>query len=325
MEQDIAMINPSGLLQRSFIACFVVMAFIVRAHAADVVFPPGSNIGLAPPPGMTASRNFFGFEDAPNRVAIVMVALPREAFADIEKTMTVEALQRQGLTVDGRESLVLAIGKALLLNTRQEVSGVKLRKWILAASTAELTALISVQIPDTAANGYPEDKIRAALATVAVRQTVPVEEQLGLLPFGIGELAGFRVGGVMAGRAVMLTDGKAELPEARTEPHIVVAIANGGPAQSGDRGEFARQVFGTIPNLKDIRVTSSEPLRIAGQQGHQIMAQGKDTATGIDVTIVQWLRFGSGAYLHFVGIARTDAWTAAYGRFRQVRDGIDTR
>jgi hypothetical protein len=308
-----------------FFGFLAVMAVIVRAHAADVEFPPGSQIGLAPPPGMTASHNFFGFEDAPNQVAIVMVALPREAFADIEKTMTPEALQRQGLTVDGRESLVLAIGKALLLNTRQEVSGVKLRKWILAASTAELTALVSVQIPDAAAKDYPEDKIRAALATLALRQTVPVEEQLGLLPFRVGELAGFRVGGVMAGRAVMLTDGMAELPEARTEPHIVVAIANGGPAQSGDRGEFARQVFGTIPNLKDIRVTSSEPLRIGGQQGHQIMAQGKDAATGIDVTIVQWLRFGSGAYLHFVGIARTNVWTPAYGRFRQVRDSIDTR
>ena len=32
-----------------------------------------------------------------------------------------------------------------------------------------------------------------------MRQTVPVEEQLGLLPFRIGELAGFHIGGVMAG------------------------------------------------------------------------------------------------------------------------------
>src|SRR4051812_7911138 len=134
MEQGIAMTNPSGLFLRSFLACCAVMVLVVRALAADVEFPPGSNIGLAPPPGMTTSHNFFGFEDAPNQVAIVIVALPREAFADIEKAMTTEALQRKGLTVDGRESLDLGIGKALLLNTRQVVSGVRLRKWILAAS-----------------------------------------------------------------------------------------------------------------------------------------------------------------------------------------------
>src|SRR5204862_7050210 len=144
-------------------------------------------------------------------------------------------------------------------------------------------------------------------------------------PFRVGELAGFRVGGVMAGRAVMLTDATADLPAARSEPHVVVAIAAGGPAQGVDRGEFARQVFGTIPNLKDIRFTSSEPLRIGGQQGHQIMAQGKGAATGADITIVQWLRVGSGAYMHLAGLARTHAWAPAYARFRQVRDGVGTR
>src|SRR5436190_15870115 len=114
MEQDIVMTTPTGLLLRSLLAFVAVVAAFVRAHAAEVEFPPGSHIGLAPPPGMTASHNFFGFEDVSNNVAIVMVALPPEAFGDIEKTMTAEALQRQGLVLDARESLSLAIGKALL-------------------------------------------------------------------------------------------------------------------------------------------------------------------------------------------------------------------
>jgi hypothetical protein len=322
--------NPLSLLPRCVSAIVALVALLVHAqvaqvHAADAEFPPGSHIGLAPPPGMTVSRSFFGFEDAANSVAIILVALPPEAFAEIDKSMTADALQRQGIIVDARESQSLAIGQALLLNTRQEINGLKLRKWVMAVSASGLTALVSVQIPDAASKDYPEDAIRTALATVAVRQTVPVEEQLSLLPFRMGELAGFRVGGVMAGRAVMLTDATMDLPAARTEPHIMVSVASGGPAQASERGEFARQVFGTIPSLKDVRFTSSEPLRIGGQQGHQIMAQGKEAATGTDVTIVQWLRFGSGAYLHMVGIARTSAWTTAYGRFRQVRDGVETR
>jgi hypothetical protein len=84
-------------------------------------------------------------------------------------------------------------------------------------------------------------------------------------------------------------------------------------------------VFAGIPNLKDVRITSSEPLRINGQQGHQIMARGKDASTGTEITIVQWLQFGSGAYLHLVGVTRTEGWTEAYARFRQVRDGVETR
>jgi len=33
------------------------------AHAADVVYPPGSRLGLVPPSSMVTSSNFFGFED----------------------------------------------------------------------------------------------------------------------------------------------------------------------------------------------------------------------------------------------------------------------
>ena len=164
------------------------------------------------------------------------------------------------------------------------------------------------------------------MATLAIRATVPVDEQLGLLPFKVGELAGFHVAGVAPGRAVILGDADAPgSPGAVLEPHIFVAIAPGGPAQTADRDAFARDVFATVPNLKDIRITTSEPLRIGGQQGHQILADARDPAGAVTLRVVQWLRFGGGAYLQMIGIARTDAWKDAYPRFRSVRDGIEAR
>ena len=50
-------------------------------------------------------------------------------------------------------------------------------------------------------------------------------------------------------------------PEAATDPHIFVTIAPGGPAQNSERDNFARELFATVPNLKEIRIVSSEPLR----------------------------------------------------------------
>ena len=82
----------------------------------------------------------------------------------------------------------------------------RLRKWFLIAGTPTLTALITVQVPDAAKAAYPDAAIRAALQSLAVRATIPVEEQLSLLPFKLGDLAGFQVGG-SSGRAVMLGDG----------------------------------------------------------------------------------------------------------------------
>jgi hypothetical protein len=306
-------------------AIVVLLALAAPARAADIVFPVGSRIGLAPPQGVTPSRNFLGFEDPPNNVAVMIASLPPEAFAELQRSTTAEALKKQGLTLEKRETLTFAASKAFLVIARQQAEGMRLRKWILALAAPDLTALVTAQVPDAARNAYPEAAIRAALTSVTVRPTVPVEEQLALLPFKVGELAQFRVGAVIAGRALMLTDGAADVPRTDVDAHLVVAIAPGGPAQPADRDNFARTVFTSIPNLNDVRFNSSEPLRIGGQPGHQIMARGKDSRTGRDVNIVQWLRFGGGAYMHLIGVAPSDAWIPAYARFRQVRDGIELR
>lgn len=300
------------------------------AWAAEVAYPPGSRIGLVPPSGLVASRGFFGFEDASNNVAIILVALPAEAYADLDKTVTADALKRQGLTLESREEVPLSTGKAFLIIGRQEVEKTIIRKWILvAASTSPaLTALVTVQMPDAAKTTYPDAAIRAALATLAVRPVVPADEQLGLLPFKVGDLAGFRIAGVVPGRAVMLSDAPADAPGppgATMEPRLLATIAPGGPAQNTERDAFARDVFATIPNLKEIRITTSEPLRMGGQQGHQILATARDASSGEALTVAQWLRFGGSAFLQLVGIARTEAWKDAYPRFRSVRDGIEAR
>jgi hypothetical protein len=309
-----------------FLIVLVLVVAALPAAAEDAAYPPGSRIGLVPPPGMVTSKTFFGYEDPNNNAAIILLALPAQAFPDLEKSISADALKQQGLTFETREAMPLSTGKAFLVLGHQEVDKIKVRKWILVAASSALTALVTVQVPEPAKAVYPDAAVRAALATLAIRTTVPVDEQLGLLPFKVGELAGFHVAAVAPGRAVILGDVDAPgSPGATKEPHIFVAIAPGAPAQAADRDAFARDVFATVPNLRDVRITTSEPLRIGGQQGHQIVADARDPTGAAALRVVQWLRFGGGAYLQMIGIARIDAWKDAYPRFRSVRDGIEAR
>lgn len=313
---------------RPLLTLLALALALSSARAADAVYPPGSRIGLAPPAGLATAKSFFGYEDPDHKVAMILVALPVEAYAELDKTIDADALKRQGVTFESREPVPIATGKAFVVIGHQEVENTKVRKWLMVASSSAVTALVTVQVPDAARELYPDAAIRAALESLTVRDRVPVEEQLGLLPFKVDELAGFRVAGVIPGRAVMLSDAPAEPPgppELALEPHFLVAIAPGGPSQTSERDTFARDLFGTIPNLRDIHVVSSEPLRIGGQQGHQILAEARDATGASALTVAQWLRFGSGAYLQMIGIARTDAWKSAYPRFRSVRDGIEPK
>jgi hypothetical protein len=312
---------------RSLLLLATLVLAAASARAAEVAYPPGSRIGLAPPDGMVTSKSFYGFEDPNHHVAVILVALPGEAFAELDKTVTADALKRQGVALELREAMSLPTGKGFLVIGRQEVDKVMIRKWILIASTPALTALVTVQMPEAAKAHYPDAAIRTMLATLAIRTTVPVDEQLGLLPFRVGEFAGFRVGAVMPGRAVMLSDAPDPQgrPLATMEPHMFVAVATGGPAQAGERDAFARDVLASTPNVKDIRVTASEPLRMSGQQGHQILATAKDGSGATALTVVQWLRFGGGGYMQMIGIAKSEAWKDAYPRFRAVRDGVEAK
>ena len=136
---------------RSLPLILVLLLASLPSSATEVAYPPGSRIGLAPPSGMVTSRNFFGFEDPHNNVAIIMVTLPGDAYAELSKTVTADALKQQGVTLELREPMSLSSGSGFLVIGRQEIEKTRLRKWILVASSPTLTALVTVQVPDTRA------------------------------------------------------------------------------------------------------------------------------------------------------------------------------
>jgi hypothetical protein len=297
----------------------------MTAQAADAVFPVASRLGLVPPPGLRPAAGFPGFEDTQQGAFIRLIALPEAAFAEIQKTMTNEALKKQGVIVEKRDAPALAGGKAILVVAHQQTPAGRLRKWLLIAPIDNLTAMVSFEMMAKTPAPYSDEAIRTALMTVTTRAKVPDEEQLSLVPFKISDTAGMRLVGVVPGVAVQFTDGPKDSLEAVDQPHLVIAAAAGGPQQSADRARFARDAMSGLPPLTDVRITSSDSMRIGSQPGYEVRATAKDPSTGAEVEIVQWLRFGTGAYLRILGIAPKEDWTKNFMRFRAIRDGLEPR
>jgi hypothetical protein len=311
-------------------AVLALVMLAMPARAADPVFPAGSRVGLVPPPDMVASDVFDGFTD-PNKEAVIVIAvLPAAAYAQIDKTLDLDALKKQGVNLEKREPMQLGFGKGFLLVGRQTTAKGRFRKWLLAASATDFTALVTVQVPEQDAT-YTDRVIRAALATVSVRAKVPEAEELGLLPFSVGDMAGFHIDNFVRGRALVLRDALSaddaakEAGAGSLDARLIIAAVPGGPAEPDDRANFARLVFNEISGVRNINVTVSEPLRIHGQSGYQTMAEAKDARTGADVMVVQWLRFGGGGYLQMIGMGRAETWTSVLARLRTVRDSVELK
>jgi hypothetical protein len=313
----------SGLIKWLLLA--FALAGGTAAQAADPVFPLGLRVGIVPPPGLVASTTFQGFEDRDRSVAMIFSEMPADAYSAMEQAFTLDALKAKGVDVESREDVTLKDGHGFIVVARQQASGVSLRKWALIAGTSQLTAVVTLQVPDAAASAYPDAACRASLASFVVRAKVPTDEQLALLPYELRDLAGFRIVRALGDGSALLTDGPNDLIKAADQPFVLIAIPPVAVPQPDEREGFARRLLAATPGVKDIRILRSEPLRIGGQSGHEVIAEAKDDPSGTSVTMVQWMRFGPGRFLHIFGLARTDAWSSVFTRMRALRDGIEPK
>ncbi|MBI4365538.1 MAG: hypothetical protein HY543_01835 [Deltaproteobacteria bacterium] len=312
-------------LRRLCAASLLALAFAAFATCAtaEVIYPPGSRIGLEPQGGLTLSKSFPGFEDTDRQVAITILDLPARAYEEIERS--VFAKDQGGLTDLKRESFPFASGIGFLMKGQMPVNGVSTHKWFLLAiavggQVRDLTMLVNAQVPETARAAYPDAVIRKMLASITFRPT-PLAEQIGLLPFKLNDMAGFRVMQALPAGGVILTDGPTDNIAAQS--YMIVSVGRGAPNEPADRGKFSREMLLSAP-LNNLAVTLAEPMRIGGQQGFEIRAQAEGL-NGAPLSVVQWIRFGAGGYLRVIGVSHKDEWDALFTRFRAVRDGIEPR
>jgi hypothetical protein len=301
------------------------LAWATPAQATDAVFPPASHIGLVVPASMKPSHNFLGFEDRDASASILILEIPTQAYEGVEKQLTTEALKKDGVVEEMRETVTVNGAKGLLVAGTQESDNKKYRKWLLLASWPEGASLIAFQVPDESKSKYPEATVRAALLSVTLRTVVPVDEQLGLVPIRFDELSGMRPFRVLGNTSVFLTAGATDPKEPAAQPLLIVSVGPGGPEQPSDRANFSRQLFSGLNDFKDVRIVGTDILRLDNLQTYEIQAEAKDPKSDAPMKLVQWIRFGNGAFIRFVGIARADEWGDAFPKFRAVRDGTKPR
>jgi len=300
----------------------MLWAAMAMAHAADPVFPPGQRIGLVPPPGMTESHVFAGFEDANHHAAISLVELPLPAYEQIEKSIFEK--MPPGFVADKREMLPFADGVGFLLIGHVLINGTVMHRWYLlaraiAGRNTDFAAFVTVNVPDAALELYPDTMIRAALSSVTLRPP-PIAEQLKLLPFKLTDYAGFRPMQAIAG-GLIITDGPTD--DINRQPYMIISVGPGNQPKPDERANIAQAMLASAP-LADLTVTATEAMRISNLPGFEIRASAKNIR-GERVKLVQWVRFGASGYIRIIGVVAADDWDQYFNRFRAVRDGVDPR
>ncbi|MFX9743955.1 hypothetical protein ABTP04_17475, partial [Acinetobacter baumannii] len=75
-------------------------------------------------------------------------------------------------------------------SARDGASTVRRYSMILPGPT--FSGYVAVQVPENASRIYTDDAVRQMFASAQIRNEVPVDEQLGMMPFKVTELSAFK-------------------------------------------------------------------------------------------------------------------------------------
>src|SRR5207249_3044063 len=151
----------------------------------------------------------------------------------------------------------------------------------------DMTAIVIATMPETAREAYPDAALRGALASVVVRAKLAPEEMLAVLPYRLAELGGFRLLRTSPDGTAVMTLGPNDTTLPAEQPYFMIAPRSGEAPQAAEREQFAHRAIAGFLNRPNVRVVNSEPLRIRGAPGHQIVAITTDQNTGDELAMVQ--------------------------------------
>src|SRR5215468_8104311 len=173
------------LIRRLIAAALLSIAVTNPTSAADPVFPPGARVGIVPLVGLNRAKSFIGFETEDQGVKVVIADLPAEAYAEVSNALKGSQSAPGGIKPESIETSA-GLGYYTVETAKDGATNVKRYSMILPG--IGFSGYVAVQVPENSWKVYSDDAVRQMFATAVVRKEVPVDEQLGLLPFRLSEL-----------------------------------------------------------------------------------------------------------------------------------------
>src|ERR1700682_2431086 len=127
------------------------------------------------------------------------------------------------------ESIETAAGLAYYTAESGKDGATAVWRYSMILPGGTFSGYVAVQVPENATKIYTDDAVRQMFASAVIRKQVPVEEQLGLMPFKISELSDFKTIRTLApGAAIIVADGD-EVTGFEPQPFMVIGLTGSTP------------------------------------------------------------------------------------------------
>ncbi len=273
------------------------------AVAAEPTYPPGSPIGLVPPPGFQPSQEFTGFAAPDLGASIVLATFPAAVYDEIGADFTREELAEQGMTWIGPCGDLAIDRDYACYRVHQEAAGLDFRKWLLLVRFPREAVYVIANVPESVLEQgtLTEESMEAALSTVVYSDAASIEPR-DALPFTIdeGNLLPFDQT-LGAGGAVYAAPAKDD----EAQPLLVVAGSVNDIVNDPDAvADFNTAMLKATDPITDVEILDGWPETVGGLRGFVHEGTATDRRTGAELFVLQAILVSSeGRYFRVFGMA----------------------
>lgn len=265
-----------------FITPIVVILLQVSPVVAQAIRVTGTSVALAPPAGFAPSSRFPGFERADLQSSVMVTEIPAPV-AEVSRGMTAAGLATRGMTLMSSTRQLVDGRQALLLKVSQPADGMTVHKWMMVSGDARTTVMIVGTFPK---EYEPQigDTVKGSLLTARWAVAAAPDHFEGL-PFRVSPTTSLKIAGRMS-NMLMLTESGRMGPEGPTAAVFVVGTSL-APVDLSDLKAFATMRASQTKQLKGVRVSEQGATTIGNEAAYELVAEGRDIATGRIVTLYQ--------------------------------------
>jgi hypothetical protein len=311
-------------LRRLSVAILAVVLFALGqpdgTRAATPIALPGSRVALVVPPGFVPASGFVGYRDAGRGASIVITELKAGSIDAVRASYEGAALSGRGMQQLSHAELKNLPHPGFLTVVRATEGQKPFRKWVLALAAPEVTAVVTVNVPEQVLNPALEASVVATLTSVTVGQPAArTGSALDNLPFRVPASPELTPVEVRSGQTLILA-GK---PKAGSSGDVRLTVAAlPGRGRIGQPETFTKRMALTVDGATGIELGDTRPVAADGLSGYAASGRCKLANTGAPCVLYHAMLFDSSGYYRFVGLAPEAESATALPLFQHMVDGF---
>lgn len=291
----------------------IACAFLAAAAAGAPVRVPGTKVSIEPPEGFSPATLFPGFERADLGASIMVTEMPAPV-VEVRKAMTKEGFAAKGMTLIKSWTEKIGGNDVLLLHASQRAGGLDLRKWMVITGDQRTTIMVVGIFPSSAA-GVLEAAVKRSLLTVSWTAGMVVDHFEGLL-FRVDPSPKLKIAGRIS-NGLILTESGTMSPGRSWVPLYIVASSIREVNVRNLRA-FSEAHATQTAQTKDVRNFSGREVKIDGLEAYELVADAKDSETGMAMRLYQVIALERNIYFIFIGLVSAERALEFLPEFRRV-------